>query len=106
MISLCPLFWRKETAEDAAVNKAIEEAAKAAVARTERVQPIPEVTMREGEKLFTAASDSGADNGKEHVTTEAELVASGLGGETGKRVVDPDLKQTKIPTSKIKVRTA
>lgn len=96
-------FLAKETAEDEAVTKVIQQAATSAAANAERSDTSPHVTMKEGQKDFVAASNPGAGDGKEHVTTEAEIVAPAKGVEAGDRVVEPKPKQMKIPAATVKV---
>lgn len=92
-----------QTAEDKAVNKALQQAAIAAAANTERTDTSPQVTMREGQKEFVAASDPKATHGKEHVTTEADIVAVRKDMESGDRVVEPKSKP-KTPATKLAVK--
>lgn len=93
--------YAKETREDDAVNKVLEQAALDASARMAHRDPVlPDITMREGQKHFAAASETGTGvNGakvnliKEPLMTEADIVAPAAGVEAGDRTVDP--KQVK-----------
>lgn len=85
--------YAKETREDDAVNKALEQAALDATARLARHDPVlPDITMREGQKQFAATSETGTgvNGAKEHLMTEADIVAPPSGVEAGDRTVDPN----------------
>lgn len=71
------------------MNNAIEKAAVEAAARTAQTDTVPEVTMREGQKLCAAASETGEKEGKEPVITEAAIVAPTAGVGAGDRLVEP-----------------
>lgn len=87
------------------MNKAIQQAAIAAAANTERTDASPQVVLREGQQEFAAASDLRATHGKEHVITEADIVAPGKGVESGDRAVEPKSKPKTAATKlAVKVR--
>lgn len=96
----------QETPEDEAVNRVIEQAAVEAVARTAQSNAPPDVTMREGQKQFAAASETGAKEVGEPVTTEAAVVAPAKGVEAGDRQVDAKPKKAKKAKKTTAAKTA
>lgn len=83
------LQYAQETAEDAAVQKVIEEAVSTVTAGTLRVDTSPQVTMREGQNDFSAAPETKPGRDMERITTEAEIVAPDKGVGAGDRMVPP-----------------
>ena len=89
MVCYGVLWYVKETKQDEAVNKAVEQAAFEAAARASHGEALlPNITMREGQKEFAATSTSSwKEQDKEPVLTEANIVAPTSGVEAGDRKV-------------------